>query len=290
MERLRVRVNDVELEVNQYPRNGQTVLFLHFSSGNLAQWNGIVPYFMDRYHVVTLDLRGHGKSEKPKTGYTVDNMAKDVVEVMNHLGIAKAHIVGSSLGGEIALSLAANYPDRILSIVAEGGIQNYFGENGVHDLAEEEVAHKKAELRAKKQDYPRYNTISEKIEAEQLYFEQCSVQWNQQVEEFDKYNTTETADGRYTRSTPKWVMDEYLEDYWDLKFEKYFEKISCPVLMLPSEEELESESMRASIEHYVKLLKVNKVVSIPGGSHAFVAFQYPQEFSQEILDFYIHMI
>ena len=61
MEKMRVKANGIELEVNQYVKNGQTVMFLHFSSGNLAQWNGIVPYFRDKYHVVTLDIRGHGK-------------------------------------------------------------------------------------------------------------------------------------------------------------------------------------------------------------------------------------
>lgn len=286
MEKMRVKANGVELEVNQYPKNGQTVVFLHFSSGNLAQWNGIVPYFIDNYHVVTLDLRGHGKSEKPKTGYSVDNMARDVIEVMNQLGIDRAHIVGSSLGGEIAASLGANFPERIRSIVTEGAIQNYFGENGVYDIPEEEEENKKAELRARKRPYHVYDSIAQKIEVEKQNYEQAGIEWNQQIEEFEIYDATETEDGKYTYSCPKEVVSEYLEDFWDIKFEKYFKKISCPVLMSPSEEEWESEGIKVTIENFQRLLRVSKVVCIHGGKHAYVAFQYPQEFSKMILDFY----
>jgi len=288
MEKMRVKANGVELEVNQYPKNGQTVVFLHFSSGNLAQWNGIVPYFMDSYHVVTLDIRGHGKSEKPKTGYTIDNMARDVIEVMNQLEVDRAHIVGSSMGGEIAASLAANFPERIQSIVTECAIQNYFGQNGVWDIPEEEIPNKKIELRAKRAEKinPVFDSIVKKIETEKQNYEQGGIQWNQQIEEFETYDIMKINEGKYTGSCPKWVMDQYVEDFWDTKFEKYFEKISCPVLILPGEEDCESEGIKASTENFQRLLKVSKVVLIPGGNNAYVAFQYPKEFSKAILDFY----
>ena len=215
-------------------------------------------------------------------------MAMDVIGIMNQLGINKAHIVGSSLGGEIAANLAAHFPERIRSIVAEGAIQNYFGKNGVCDISEEEISCKKIELRTKRTEKikPVFDSIDGKIEAEKQNYEQGGVLWNKRIEEFVTYDSLETEDGKYTSECPNWVIDKYLEDYWDVKFEKYFEKISCPVLMLPSEEEWESEGIKASIEHYQRLLKSSKVVLIPGGFHAYVAFQYPQEFSKEIQEFY----
>ncbi|MDF2592167.1 MAG: alpha/beta hydrolase fold [Clostridia bacterium] len=291
MEKMRVKANGTVLEVNQYPRNGETIVFLHFSGGNLAQWNGIVPYFMDKHHIVTLDLRGHGKSEKAESGYTIDNMALDVLHVMDQLEINKAHIVGSSLGGEIAASLAAHFPERIESIVVEGAIQNYFGNNGVCDIKEEEIPNKKIELRERraKRVNPVYESIAKRLEAEKQNYESGSILWNQRIEEFETYNSSETENGECTSICPKWVIDKYVEDFWDTKFEKYFEKIVCPVLMLPSEEEWESEKTKASTESFQKLLKSSKVVVIPGGSHAYVAFQCPEEFSKVIQAFYIEM-
>lgn len=288
MEKLNVKVNGVTLEVHQYPRNGETIVFLHFSGGNLAQWNGIVPYFMDKYHIVTLDLRGHGKTEKTENGYTLDNMAMDIINVMDHLDIQKAHIVGSSLGGEIAVNMAAHYPERIQSVVAEGGIQNYFGKNGVCDIPTEEIPNKKVELRAKRANKynPIFDSMAEKIEIARENYEQGGILWNQHIEAFERYDGLETEDGKYTSACPKWVIDHYLEDYWDTKFEKYFERISCPVLMLPSEEEWASKEIKEGIENFQRLLKSSQVAVIPGGSHAYVAFQYPLEFSRVIQGFY----
>lgn len=292
MENMRVKVNGAELEVNRYPRNGETIVFLHFSGGNLAQWNGIVPYFRDKYQLVTLDIRGHGKSEKLENGYTLDNMALDVIGVMDQLGIDKAHIVGSSLGGEIAANLAANFPERIQSIVAEGAIQNYFGKNGVCNISDEDIPNKKIELRANraKRVNPVFDSIANKLEMSRQSYEQGGIAWNQRIEEFELYDSLETEDGRYTSICPKWVIDKYVEDYFDVKFEKYFEKISCPVLLLPSEEEWKSEGVKASIEHYQRLLKSSRVGIIPGGAHAYVAFQYPQELSSEILEFFRNLV
>jgi len=288
MENLRIKANGVELEVNHYPNNGETIVFLHFSGGCLAQWNGIIPNFMEKYNIVTLDLRGHGKSEKAGSGYTLDNMGKDIIEVMNQLGIDKTHLVGSSLGGEIAVSLAANYSHRIKSVVAEGAIQNYFGENGVCDIPVEEIPHKKIELRTarEKKIMPIFHSLQEKIEFSKQNFMEGGILWNKQLEEFETYNSTETVDGNYTTACPKWVIDMYLEDFWDIKFEKYFEKINCPVLMLPSEEEWASEEVKSTVEKLQSLLKISKVEVISGGYHAYVAFQYPDEFSKVIQEFY----
>lgn len=288
MERMRVKANGTELEVNYYPRNGETIVFIHFSSGNLAHWNGIVPYFQDKYQIITLDLRGHGKSDKSEDGYTIDNMAVDVICVMNQLGINKAHIVGSSLGGEIAVSLAACFPERIQSIVEECAIQNYFGENGECNISEEEIPYKKMQLREirSKKTAPVFNSIAKRIEIEKQEYNEEGVLWNKQIEEFITYNTIKTEDGKYTDACPRWVMDKYLEDYWDVKFEKYFEKISCPVLMLLSEKEWESENIKATVEGLRKLLKASQVVVIPGAYPAHIAFQYPLEFCKVIQRFY----
>lgn len=244
------------------------------------------------YQIVTLDLRGHGKSDKTKSGYTIGNMAMDVICVMNQLGINKAHIVGSSLGGEIAASLAAHFPERIQSIVAEGAIQSYFGENGVCNISEEEIPYKKMELREirAKKITPVFDSITKRIKIEKQEFNQAGISWNKQIEEFITYDSIETEDGKYTYACPKWVIDKYLEDYWNVKFEKYFEKISCPVLMLPSEEEWESQGIKASIEGFQKFLKVSQVVIIPGGYHAYVEFQYPLEFSKVIQMFYNEIV
>ena len=85
MQALRVKVDGIELQIREYEREGEAIIFLHFSGGNVMVWQPAVPYFQDRYHLILVDLRGHGKSDRPATGYHIDEMARDVVGVMAHL-------------------------------------------------------------------------------------------------------------------------------------------------------------------------------------------------------------
>jgi pimeloyl-ACP methyl ester carboxylesterase len=69
--------------------------------------------------VLTYDLRGHGRSERPPTGYQLENFVDDLGELLNQLGINRpVHLVGNSFGGTIAFSFAARHPDRVASVVS----------------------------------------------------------------------------------------------------------------------------------------------------------------------------
>jgi pimeloyl-ACP methyl ester carboxylesterase len=78
------------------------------------QVNGIGPI----YRVIAPDLRGHGDSPAPDGDYTIDEMADDVVELLDHLHVSEPVVVGGlSMGGYVALSLAARYADRVRALM-----------------------------------------------------------------------------------------------------------------------------------------------------------------------------
>jgi pimeloyl-ACP methyl ester carboxylesterase len=91
-------------------------VLLHGFSGSADMWlmNGVAAALRGRHRVLALDCRGHGRSEKPhdpaKYGLQI---ADDVVELLDHLGIETAHIHGFSLGGWILAQLLANHPERV---------------------------------------------------------------------------------------------------------------------------------------------------------------------------------
>lgn len=98
---------------------GEPVILIHGFIAN-AQLNWVAPGVFDAlaadYHVIALDNRGHGQSGKPHDAAAYGpQMAKDVVNLMDHLGIKKAHVAGYSLGGFITTHLIAKYSDRLLS-------------------------------------------------------------------------------------------------------------------------------------------------------------------------------
>ena len=103
---------------------GDPVILIHglYSSGAM-NWDlpGITAELAKSHEVITFDLRGHGKSDKPagESAYGVE-MSEDVLRLMDHLHIAKAKIAGYSLGGMIAMKFVVMHPDRVTSAVLGG--------------------------------------------------------------------------------------------------------------------------------------------------------------------------
>ncbi len=103
---------------------GTPVILVHGLSANLGlNWvqPGIFHALAKKYRVVAFDLRGHAHSGKPHnpSDYGIE-LVEDIVRLMDHLGIQKAHVVGYSMGGFIALKMAVMHPERMLSVVPCG--------------------------------------------------------------------------------------------------------------------------------------------------------------------------
>ncbi|SAI61642.1 3-oxoadipate enol-lactone hydrolase [Bordetella trematum] len=94
------------------------VLVLSNSLGtNADMWAQQVPALSRHFRVVRYDTRGHGRSSVPEGEYRFEQLANDVVELLDHLGVARAHFCGLSMGGPTGLTLALNHPDRIDRLV-----------------------------------------------------------------------------------------------------------------------------------------------------------------------------
>ena len=103
---------------------GTPVLLVHgFGNPANSQWRGmgLIDALLGDYRVIALDNRGHGRSDKPHdpSQYGLQ-MMEDLVRLLDHLGIDKAHVVGYSMGGFITLKLVAVHPERVLSAAACG--------------------------------------------------------------------------------------------------------------------------------------------------------------------------
>jgi len=69
-----------------------------------------------QYRVIALDNRGAGRSDKPFGHYSLEQMADDAIAVLDQVGVAKAHIVGASMGGAITQIIGLKYPERVMSL------------------------------------------------------------------------------------------------------------------------------------------------------------------------------
>jgi pimeloyl-ACP methyl ester carboxylesterase len=93
--------------------SGDPVLFLHGLGGSLEDWEPQVGPFSTRYRVLRLSVRGHGASDKPRGRYDVEDFTSDVIAVLRAAGVERAHLVGLSMGGMIALQLAVDAPGMV---------------------------------------------------------------------------------------------------------------------------------------------------------------------------------
>jgi 3-oxoadipate enol-lactonase len=93
------------------------VLLLSNSLGaDLAMWEPQVPALIEHFRVVRYDTRGHGRSPAPDGDSTIDDLADDVVALLDRLGVARAHVAGVSIGGMMALRLAVRDPERVRTL------------------------------------------------------------------------------------------------------------------------------------------------------------------------------
>jgi 3-oxoadipate enol-lactonase len=97
---------------------GKPVLLLSNSiATDLHMWDGQAAPLAERFRLLRYDARGHGASDVPAAPYSLDRLGRDVVELLDALGIERAHALGLSLGGFIAQWLGIHAPDRIDRLV-----------------------------------------------------------------------------------------------------------------------------------------------------------------------------
>lgn len=91
--------------------SGEVLLLLPGWPETWWSYHKIMPDLAAQYHVIVLDIRGMGSSDKPEQGYEKENMAHDVAAILKALGHTKINIAGHDIGASIAFSFAANYPE-----------------------------------------------------------------------------------------------------------------------------------------------------------------------------------
>ena len=99
---------------------GEPLILLHGNGENCGYFMGQIEVFAQYYHVYALDTRGHGKTPRGDASFTIRQFADDLRDFMDEHGIEKAHILGFSDGGNIAMIFAMKYPERVNRLILNG--------------------------------------------------------------------------------------------------------------------------------------------------------------------------
>jgi pimeloyl-ACP methyl ester carboxylesterase len=286
MKDMRVKVGQIELQVREYDRPGETIIFLHFSGANLMMWQRAVPYFLDHYHLLLVDLRGHGKSDASEAGYNIDDMARDVVGIMQELKLERAHVVGSSLGAEVGLSLAANYSEKVISLVCDGALASEYGPYGTWEGSQAEYDEHVRSVLEKMHNRAEANFASVEALVENSRAGLVEIGWwNKDVEAMESYGAVRLAEGGFTSAFRKFAREGYMKHYFHYRLEDYYRRVKCPVLMLPGEEVFENEREKAAMEGLSRLATQARIAAVGGWQHPYGWMLEPKGVCQEILSF-----
>lgn len=105
--------------------SGAPIVMVHGTALSQVIWRGFgyVRELGSAHQIITLDLRGHGRSDKPHeaSAYAMELFVGDVLAVLDELGVDGAHYLGYSLGGRVGFSLAAAHPHRVISLISAAG-------------------------------------------------------------------------------------------------------------------------------------------------------------------------
>jgi len=104
-----------QLHYEEYGK-GAPVLLVHGLGSSTRDWEYQIPELAAHYRVIALDIRGHGRSDKPRERYSIAGFAEDVRALIEHLGLDRVHLVGISMGGMIGFQLGVDHPELLKSL------------------------------------------------------------------------------------------------------------------------------------------------------------------------------
>lgn len=252
-----VTVNGLRLHYLDYGDDGRPWLVcIHGLSGNAHNFDELARHLRDRYHVISVDVRGRGDSDwGPPTDYLPQNYVTDLAAMLESLGIARTSLIGTSMGGMISIMYAGGWPDRVERLVLNdigpeidpagaARITSYFSSapERFNDLSEV--------VKYYQANYPAMAKIQDAILAEQ-------VKWSVKPDgDRLKWKIDPSV-----RRPPRGATAANRLDLW-----VPYARIACPTLIVRG---AESDILpRATATRMCQVLRNATTIEVPGVGHA----------------------
>lgn len=107
--------DDCSLHYEEYGQ-GDPLLLVHGLGSSSLDWERQIPAFAAHYRVIVVDVRGHGRSDKPRERYSIAGFSSDIEALIEHLNLGPVHLLGLSMGGMIGFQFAVDHPQLLRSL------------------------------------------------------------------------------------------------------------------------------------------------------------------------------
>ena len=112
----KAKIGEIQINYEEYGQGTPLVMVLGLGQ-DLTTWDFQIPEFSGHFRVIAFDNRDSGTSSGCKKSYTTETMARDTIGLMDYLGIDRAHLLGTSMGGMIAQQIVLTAPERVISLI-----------------------------------------------------------------------------------------------------------------------------------------------------------------------------
>jgi len=124
--------------VEQGDATGVPVVMLHGVTDSWRSFEHVLPHLPDDIRAIAVTQRGHADAPQPDSGYLIEDLAGDVIDLLDELGIDRAVLVGHSMGSWVTQRVAIDHPERVLGVVLAGSFSGRPGDGpGMQELADE---------------------------------------------------------------------------------------------------------------------------------------------------------
>ena len=234
-----------------------TVVMLHSAMSSSRRLYAMVPHLARQYRVVRMDLRGHGESSVPRADQqlTLARLTQDVLELLDHLQVNKAHLIGVSGGGYLAQQIAIHHPARAMSILLFASRPGFKDSKGAHWIPEMERIGLRAFIA---------QTLEERLPLAQL--SQAQIDWF-----LDEIARNDEA---FVKRFVLYMTTQYWMD--DLA------KIRCPTLLVaPAGDAIGNANAYTDMQ---KLIKGSELITYDTANHNICDY-LPDRCARDALDF-----
>ena len=273
-----VQGDGVKINLAIWEGKGKPILCVHGITANCRCWDVVAAALVPQYHVMAMDLRGRGRSDKPAKGYSLTHHIRDMNCLLDDLDVEKVVILGHSLGAFIGLAFAAEYPQRIehLILVDGGG-----------DLSKEQMDKVFNGIK------PALDRLEMVFPSEEAYLKKMSeppyIQpWSPAIETYYRYEIESTEGGVRTNIQPAHIQEE-AANIRKVACAAFYPKVNCKVLILRAAKGLLSQEdillPEAVIDKMMVELPDARRFDVEGLNHYGIVFQPHEARDQVVREF-----
>ena len=264
--------NSMEISYLQWSDRGRPLLLLHGMADHALVWSSLGDYLSSNYQVIAPDLRGHGESGKPATGYHFQDYIGDLRALINHLGWTQAHILGHSWSAKIAAIWATQQPEVFKSLIL---VDPFFIDKMPNWIRITfPILYQVLPFLKITRSFDSYQSI----EAIARQLKQYKG-WSNLQQEVFKNAIEQKADGSWSSKFTLSARGEIFEDV--MGFAGLTKTLDIPSLLILPQQGLNRTAWQ--IQSYKKYLTSLEIKKIPGNHWAFLG--EPEIFNQAVAEF-----